>query len=162
MSRNSRLNIPKVKRQFSAAIIAHLGIEKAQQFIKFLKVLKLDLSDDDMMIKAATKTDEFSSLMALAETNMPEHVTYTMDEWIKYECTNADQTLMKDSMLSLCGSKDLANNFVSDLRKLGMDVVQKDKMNFVSDRPTVVRLLFVFWALGTLNKAISLVDKIKE
>lgn len=159
---SKHIDISHQKKRFSGALIAHLGQEKAVKFIAFIKTLGLDLSVDEIFIKAASDTERLSSLMSLAETNMPEHIMYTIKQYDKYQCTNEDMTLTRDAILSLCGEKDLANGFVSDLRKLGLDIVQEGKRNFAIDHPTVVRLLFVFWGLGALTKAINLAEAIKQ
>lgn len=149
------LVVSNYKQGFQNALVDMNGtIDKTKMFIEELKFFKFDLSNDMILYGMMQEPLIITTLYTLYESSVlkkiQKHITIIKNKHCTVNITEQHQI----ELVAMTGDRERALDFLKELKQLGLDLTEDNKLALMHEEAESFRLLSIYFGLGFISKLI--------
>lgn len=138
---------------FQHAVLEMTGnMEKALLFIDELRFFKFDLSNNMILYAIMQEPSILTNLFIMHQSGVAgkvkEHITTIQNK----QSTAITTDYIQHEFVALLRNREQALDFLKELKQLGLDLTEDNKMALMHEMPESFKLLSIYYGLGFISK----------
>jgi len=141
---------------FQHAIIEMAGnVNNAKAFIDELKFFKFDLSNNMILYAIMQEPSILTNLFTIYQSGVPKRIQTHIQIIKEKQSTVKTTEDIQMNFVALVGGRELALDFLKELKQLGLDLTEENKLSLMHKEVESFRLLSIYYGLGFISKIIN-------
>ena len=140
---------------FQHAIIEMTGgVNNARVFIKELNFFKFDLSNNMILYAIMQEPSILMNLFVIYKSGIMQKIKENIELLEKTQSTVKTTEALQYELVALIGTRERAIDFLKELKQLGVDLTEDNKLALMHEEAESFRLLSIYYGLGFVTKLI--------